>query len=109
MCINIVLNCRGWNSSVIIIRTNTLLILSSCSNIAKSTAPAEIVNAFAAKVASPDTATLSNESDPSWTRMCPPLAEEMSVSVATSVDVVDTKERVPEPFVERTCPFGPSR
>ena len=83
---------------------------AAAANIAKSTAPAEIVNApLEARVASPDTATLSNESDPSWTRMCPPLAEEMSVSVApASVDVVDTKERVHEPFVERTCPFDPS-
>ena len=49
---------------------NLAAVTASAANIPVSTAPAEIVRApFDASVASPDTATLSKESLPSWTRI----------------------------------------
>ena len=52
---------------------------------------------------SPLIATLSNESDPSWTRMCPEAGFEMSESEAPkSVEVVDKKDKFPDPSVPNT-------
>ena len=52
---------------------------------------------------SPLIATLSNESDPSWTRMCPEAGFEMSESEApASVEVVDKKDKFPDPSVPNT-------
>ena len=41
--------------------------------------------------------------------MCPADGELISVSDAPAIDeVVDTKDKFPEPSVPRTCPFEPS-
>ena len=77
--------------------------------IENSTAPRRIVTAPAESiVTSPESATLSNESEPSCTKMCPPEGDEISVSERPNVDVVDTNDNAPEPSVASTCPFEPS-
>lgn len=64
---------------------------------------------FAANVASPDTLTLSNESEPSCTRICAEVGEEISESVAPArVEVVDKNDKFPEPSVPITWLAEPS-